>query len=178
MILISSNETKIKEFKKYLGDLLTIESGKDLKEVKGTMDEVITYKSIEAGKNYIVEDTILIINGEEVVDIRWKLDTLKEGDEAIWITSLGYNIDDKIKVYRGIQKGIITLEKNLTGFAFDPYFIPVELSESSNLTLTEIGEDKQFYSARIKALKNLMNEKVEFEVNINDIEKWNGNYQN
>jgi inosine/xanthosine triphosphate pyrophosphatase family protein len=178
MILVSSNKDKIREFKTFLGDNLIVETGKDLKEVQGTMDEVITYKSIAAGDNYIVEDTILIIDGEEIVDIRWKLDTLKEGDEATWITSLGYNHNGVIKVYRGIQKGLITLDRNLTGFAFDPYFIPSELIDSSNLTLTELGEDKSFYSARIKALKNLIDNNLEFEKNIKDVSIWNGSYQN
>jgi inosine/xanthosine triphosphate pyrophosphatase family protein len=178
MILVSSNLTKIAEFKNYLGDTLQIQSGKDLPEVLGTIDEVITYKSLDAGDGYIVEDTILIINGEEVVDIRWKIDSLQEGDEATWITSLGYNKNGVITVYRGYQKGVLTKSHGTDGFAFDPYFIPIELIGSSNeLTLTELGENKSKYSSRVFALQNLSHNFESFKIEIKDIPIWTGNYQ-
>lgn len=179
MIIVSSNKTKIKEIQSYLGDSIQIESGKDLSEVLGNIDEVITYKALDAGDGFVVEDTILLINGEEIVDIRWKLNQLEEGDEATWITSIGYNHNGKITVFRGYQKGLITKNQGTDGFAFDPYFIPIELVDSYNaLTLTQLGEKKANYSARVFALQNLVKNCHVFEVDIKDIPAWTGKYQN
>ena len=70
VILISSSQGKIKEFKEFVPHL-EIQTGKDLPEVLGTMDEVIIYKSLLAGKDYLVEDTIVSIDNEEIVDIKF-----------------------------------------------------------------------------------------------------------
>lgn len=82
-IFTTSNKFKSQEFKKYLPSV-KIKKGKDLDEVMGTKEDVIIYKSLDAGEGYLVEDTILIVNGEEIVDIRWKADELEEGDKATW----------------------------------------------------------------------------------------------
>ena len=187
MILCSSNEIKIKEFKQILGDLIEIEEGKDLEEVMGTSEEVILYKSILCGKGYVVEDTILEINGIEVVDIRSKVEDLKEGDKAVWITSLGYNNGEEIIIYRGIQEGIITRLRGDEGFDFDPYFIPKELFGTEdvgkidirNNTLSELNSKgmKTIYSARAKALTNLIKDDRFLIESIENIPKWSGKYQ-
>lgn len=188
MKLISSNENKIREFKRILPEM-EIVKGKDLPEVKGTKEEVIIHKSILAGKDFIVEDTILKINGQEVIDIKWKVDSLTEGDKVEWITSLGYNDGESIHVYGGITKGFITTSRSTTGFAFDPFFIPEELFNLSltdenyhlnNLTLEELNKMnlKDNYSARTKALLNLKEEKPLFVVKIRHVDEWHGEYQN
>lgn len=69
IILVSSNKNKIEEFKLYISNL-KIQEGKDLKEVDGTIDEVIIYKAKAAGKGFIVEDTIVSVDNKEIVDIR------------------------------------------------------------------------------------------------------------
>ena len=99
IILVSSNKNKIKEFKEMIPQL-KIENGKDLPEVQSDMNNVILYKALDAGKGYIVEDTILEVNGIEVVDIRWKKSSLSEGDKVRWIVSLGYNDGQNISVYQ------------------------------------------------------------------------------
>ncbi len=71
MYLTTSNKNKIAEFKSILGDKITIKKGKDVKEVNGNIDEVIIYKSLDSRINSIVEDTILEVDGKEVVDIRY-----------------------------------------------------------------------------------------------------------
>lgn len=188
MKITTSNKNKIKEIKAFMPEI-EIVSGEDIKEVQGTIEEVIVYKAISAGKDFIVEDTILKINGEEVVDIRWKVDELKEGDIVEWITSLGYNDGEKIHVYEGKIEGYITTGKNLEGFAFDPYFIPKELYNLkedddnfllNNKTLTELTELglKHLYSARINALTQLKEKNIKNTFNINEIPVWTGSYQN
>ena len=139
VILVSSNKNKIAEFRKYISGL-TIESGKDLQEVSSDMDTVITYKAYDAGEGYIVEDTILKVNGQEVVDIRWKKASLKDGDKVEWIVSLGYNDGDTITVYRGVTHGKIILgRENSEAFGFDDLVIP----QGSTKTLFELGDDKE-----------------------------------
>lgn len=176
MILQTSNKDKIREFKRIFGNELEIQNGYDIKEVMGSMDEVILYKSLDAGKNIIVEDTILTIDGKEVVDIRWNQeDKLKNAKKAQWIVSLAYNDGNTISVYRGIVNGII-VEPSINGFGFDPYFLP----DGSDITLSQLDKEgkKDLFSARVKALLNLKNDKAEFRKEIKDIPIWNGQYQN
>lgn len=192
-ILSTSNKTKIKEFKEYFPELEII-NGPDIKEVLGTLDEVILYKSLSAGKDILVEDTVLVINNEVKVDIKWNVDSIKEGDSLKWITSIGYNDGNQIFVSRASINGIATKSKGQKGFAFDPYFIPLELIpiyesneidiiEKDSLTgltladLDKIGK-KKLFSARINALINFKNKKFISVTNINDIVPWSGIYQN
>lgn len=173
IILVSSNQNKIKEFKEMIPSL-KIEAGKDLPEVNADMNTVIVYKSLDAGKGYIVEDTILEVNGIEVVDIRWKKSTLSEGDKVRWIVSLGYNDGNTISIYRGIIEGKITLEReNSEAFGFDDYVIP----RGTNKTLFELGDDKTMFSARKLALENFRKNKKEFIKTIKEIKPWSGSYQ-
>lgn len=175
MKLSSSNQNKIKEFKRIIKDL-EIVSGPDLKEVQGTMDEVIIYKSLQAGRDFIVEDTILKIDGKEVVDIKFNQEEiLKQGQKASWIVSLGYNDGGTITVYRGIVNGTI-VKKTGEGFGFDPYFLP----EHSSKTLAQLEQEglKDQYSARNIALQKLKNKQYLKVKDIKSIPKWEGLYQN
>lgn len=187
MIFSTSNKTKMKEFKAILPDLI-IKKGPDLKEVDGTIEEVILHKSKDMGPGYLVEDTILIINDEVVVDIKWKVKNLKEGDKATWITSLGYNDGENIYIYQGSIEGVITLKKGNEGFAFDPYFVPLELVNPTDdmnydlkgLTLTLLDKFglKKFFSARYKALINLKEGNTFCKIPVKNILPWTGTYQN
>lgn len=176
MILVSSNQTKIKEFKSYFPDL-TIQSGSDIKEVLGNVDEVILYKSLEAGKNYVVEDTIVSVDGKEIVEIRWKKHELKNGQQITWTTSLGYFKDDKIYVFRGVISGTVCTDRlNEKAFGFDDLFIPNGLDKT--LYELELDGKKGEYSARKFALQNLKDDNYIFSRDVNTIPKWNGLYQN
>lgn len=180
-IFSTSNENKIKEFKSILGDKLTIQKGKDLKEVDGTADEVILYKSLESGRGFVVEDTILEVDGKEVVDIRYCIDKYsKEDVNASWIVSLGYNNGTEIITYRGIIKGKLVSDKSIPSdsFGFDSYFIPLR-NNKNNLTLYELNKLglKENYSARKIALFNLLNNSYDSKRLIVSIPKWIGKYQ-
>lgn len=190
MKIATSNPKKVAEFKEILGDSITSVKGQDLPEVKGTIDEVILHKAKDAGTDLIVEDTILAridADGniiEEIVDIRWKLDVLIEGESIRWITSLGYNDGETITVYRGEIDGVITKQRGSEGFAFDPYFVPTEFAYRIGdakypVTLADfdaLGRKKEF-SARFKALMNLKNGTFIFKTPISDILPWEGEYQ-
>ena len=166
----SSNEFKIKDFKKHLPNL-KIEKGEDLDEVMGTKDDVIIYKSIDAGSGVIVEDTILIVNGEEFVDIRWRADELEIGDKATWVVSLGYNDGDSIYVFRGSVNGRIS--SSTMGYGFGSKFFP----DGINKPMDFIENDIHYYSARKIAIENFKNNRPLYVVKIDDIPAWTGKYQ-
>jgi inosine/xanthosine triphosphate pyrophosphatase family protein len=176
MKLVSSNQNKIKEFKRILDTNLEIEEGKDLPEVDSNMDDVIIHKAKDAGPGYIVEDTILKLDGVEVVDIRWN-DSYKNSNikVATWIVSIGYNDGHDISIYRGIINGIVVKKNGISDFGFDPYFLP----DGADLTLSQLEDigSKDNFSARVQALINLNKNRPEKVISISDIKPWNGTYQ-
>jgi len=174
MIFSTSNINKAKEFKEFLPDLEIISDGPDIKEIDSSYSNVILYKSKDMGSGFLVEDTVLFVNGIEVVDIRWKIDSLQEGDIALWVTSLAYNDGKTITVYEGLQPGFITKVDSTPGFGYDPYFIPL----GSELTLAQLGDKKRYFSARLKAIQSMLDKEVKMSVNIEDLLPWSGPYQN
>ena len=184
--LLSSNENKLKEFKRIIPEIESIK-GIDLDEVKADADTVVLYKAKDAykiakenglGKNegIIVEDTILEINGEEVVDIKFSKIYKKEDFQDVdakWLVRLGLAINDKIYLFKGEIIGKIINKERGEGFGFDPYFIP----EGSSKTLAELGAEKDNYSARKKALLAFKENNYYLEKDINDIPEWVGEYQ-
>lgn len=178
MYLTTSNKNKITEFKAILGDKLTIKKGKDIKEVNGNMDEVIIYKSLDSVINSIVEDTILEVDGKEVVDIRYYIKKYSKATvKANWIVSLAINTGTEIKVYRGIIQGKLIKTDTIPddSFGFDSYFVPKGTTKTL-YELNKIGE-KDNFSARKIALLSLLEDKFVFTKQIKDIPNWNGKYQ-
>lgn len=176
VVLSSSNLNKINEFKRIIPNIQIVQ-GKDIKEIYGNMDDVIIYKSLDMGKNFIVEDTILKIDGKEVVDIRWNQeDKLKNTKKCEWIVSLGYNDGTNIYIFRGIVNGIIVKPNINGGFGFDPYFLP----DGCDITLAELENEgnKDKFSARVKALKKFIKFKPDKIIRIDQIKPWKGKYQN
>jgi len=180
MKLVSSNETKLKEFQRIL-PMMEILKGLDLPEVEGSSDQVIIYKSLAAGKGTVVEDTILIIEGEEVIDIKWKMDELKNlpvGNtiKASWQVMLGYNTGTHIEMYKGVVNGIIIPDSTDTGYGFDPYFLP----DGSDITLGKLEQEgnKDNFSARRNALIKLKKGFTYRDERIFNIPVWTGKYQN
>lgn len=174
----TSNQNKINEFKTILGDEVIIQKGMDKREVNGSKDEVILYKSIDAGKGFIVEDTILEVDNEEIVDIKYKIKTFsKRNNKANWIVSIAYNDGESIHIYRGITAGKLIAVENIPNdsFGFDSYFVP----NKTNKSLYELSkiDKKQDYCARRTALNNLLNNLSMKSVLINEIPKWEGEYQ-
>jgi inosine/xanthosine triphosphate pyrophosphatase family protein len=178
MKLVTSNPNKLREFRE-LGLDLDIAPGLDLREVQGTIDEVIIHKAKEAGAGLVVEDTVLMVNGEEIVDIRWRIREFaqQEGTQAQWVVSLGYNDGETIRVYRGVIHGHLVNRVPREGsFGFNPYFIP----QSSQLTLDELDVlgRKRDYSARSIAATELMAGRPVIQVALADVTEWTGPYQN
>lgn len=176
--LVSSNKNKLEEFKRFGLSNITIEVGRDLKEVDSDEETVIIYKALEAGKNRIVEDTSLSIENADVgVNVRWLLDNLKDyvGRKAIWKVYLGMNDGASIHLFKGEIEGVIVETDYLKGFGFDSLFKPL----GSELTLYELeGKGlKDNFSARKNAIDNLCLSKTESSIAIKDLPKWEGSYQ-
>ena len=179
MIILTSNLEKIQEIRTLYPELI-VTQGPDLREVMGNKDQVIIYKALEAGMGHVVEDTILEIDGQEVVDIRWKLGDLKEGMYLKWVVSLGYYTSHgTIKIYRGSVDGIITLPDVFPedAFGFDLYFKPVADQHGKTLYQLQKEGKKNTYSPRAIALKNLIDDKPLFIQDVNSIKPWIGKYQ-
>lgn len=176
MILVTSNEDKLREFRT-MGLAIGIERGIDLREVAGTMDEVILYKALDAGAGRVVEDTVLQVDGEEIVDIRWKIGQLSSRGSApaAWTVSLGHNDGTCIRVYRGVTQGTIRADEAPPdgAFGFDPYFVP----DGTFCSLHELGERKRDFSARLAAIRCLRADRPILVREISHIPPWNGTYQ-
>jgi len=180
MILKSSNTHKIKEFQRLLiGKNIIIQKGEDIKEVLGNKDEVIIYKTLAAGNNVLVEDSVLIIDGKEEVEIRWKWKNLKTNSLIKIIISIGLLKNNKVYVYRGELEAIVDRSKGMNGVAFEPFIIPLE-HNPNKLTFTELMKviNKDLFDPRAKAVKNLLNNNPAFIIDVKDIPTWNGKYQN
>lgn len=175
LFIVTSNPKKLKEYNDF-GLNVKAKTGKDLPEVDSNIDDVIVYKSLDAGVGTIVEDTVLIVDGVEVVDIRWRIKEMNEKNSfATWVVSLGVNDGKQIKVYRGFIDGKLVKKDDITGFGFDEYFVP----DGTDLTLGEldrIGKKPEF-SARKIAVENLLKNNICFEVDIYKIDTWKGGYQ-
>lgn len=176
MFLVTSNEKKLAEFRRFGLDI-DIRKGIDLPEVSSDSITVVTYKALAAGKDMVVEDTILTVGGEEVVDIRWKINELPDDARAEWIVSLGWNDGDTIRVYRGIVRGSIKVPDTIDSdaFGFDQYFTPDDIQ----MTLHDLEKrgTKDAFSARKLAVNALLNNDPVVSRKICDIPQWTGNFQ-
>jgi len=175
IIMLTSNVGKLREFQLQF-PMMDCEKGRDILEVMGTPEEVILYKSIEAGKGYAVEDTILTVNGVEQVDIKYTRDkVVKQGDKLEWITNVGFNDGNTIFIFSGITKGTadLTRRDKRPEFAFEDFFIP----EGSNRTLVELGPNKILHSARTDAVTKMLEGKVDASFEIKEVPVWAGTYQ-
>lgn len=173
LVLKSSNKYKISEYKRLLKDVdIDVQEGEDLKEVVGSIDEVIIYKTLNAGENVLVEDTAFIVNGKEEIEIKWKQNELITGDEVTWIISLGLFKEGKIIVYRGMIDAVVNKELGTDGAYFEPFIVPLDLNPDK-MSYTELAKiiDKDLIDPRAMAVDNLLEGVPELVVPIEIIKK-------
>lgn len=176
--IISSNQDKINEYKRFGIQNLDIVSGRDIKEVNGTSEEVAIHKALDAGDGFIIEDAILIIGGVEIVDIKYQLANLTAfiGKQAIFKVTLGIKDESIIKTYTSELIGSIQdLPKAVDNFGFDYCFVP-KGSLKSLYELNKLGL-KDNFSPRRNAIHKLIQDDFNNSYNVKDIKKWKGNYQ-
>jgi len=178
--LISSNENKLNEFRRFGIHNIGIEKGRDLAEVDSDPLTVIIYKALEAGAFRIVEDTSLHVEGEDVgANVKWMLDNLDvyEGKKAKWETLVARNDGERIDVFRGVIEGVLVHRfDEPKGFGFDGFFVP----NGSDKTLYELEEqgNKDNFSARKNAIDAWLKGNVYHVCSIKNIHPWTGNMQN
>lgn len=177
--LVTSNLNKLKEFQRMSTTEFSIEKGLDLREVDADERTVAIYKAIEAGDGTVVEDTVLIVEGVPVVDIRYRLAMLNDLEDivpAIWRTTLAVNQHGKVTIYEGQVVGeLVPGAVPEDAFGFDANFVPAGLKQSL-YDLEKAGE-KDLFSARFLALKKIELGEPAFEIEIDKVKPWTGAYQ-
>lgn len=181
--LVSSNENKLNEYRRF-GLNIEIAKGLDLKEVDGSVSDIMTYKAIDAGENHLVEDTIIGIEGlGEMVDIRARINELPKliGKKAYWVVSLCVLQNGNLYFYSQQVNGTIGEPKTNPddGFGFDPYFYPEENNpEELSLHQLEMQGKKDLYSARKRVIDAMIMDFYPIITPIELIPEWTGGYQN
>lgn len=141
--LNTSNKGKYEEFQRLfsLHGAVLVASDKDLEEIDADPISVAVHKASSLGEGYLVEDTSLDIEGEDVgVNIRWLKDNLPQsiGKKAIWTVLLAIQDEGKVQLFQGKVSGKIVQSAGEGGFGFDPYFMP----EGETQTLAQAKPDR------------------------------------
>ncbi len=182
--LFSSNQKKLGEYREFGLEDVQLFDGPDLKEVLSSASDVIMYKALEAGSfmqgRVLVDDTYLEVDGEELVDIKWQIDSVRsfQNRSIVWVVNIGENDGSFIRIFSGRicceVKNVLSVPEN--AFGFDPFLVPVGQSE----TLYELAQkgQKSIFSARRIAIEKIMNNSPDLIVEIDTIPKWNGAFQN
>lgn len=180
IVLTTSSEIKRREFARFGPKGLAIESGDDLPEIMSIPDDIIVHKAIAAGENKLVEDTILVVDGEPWVDIKFRKHELEkghvpDGTPLVWEVRLGFVQDGKVYSYLGQISGQ-SCKFTIPGGGFDPYFFITEQAKS--LAQLEVEGIKDAYSSRRIALEKLTLAQPYSVLERSSIQKWEGAWQN
>lgn len=199
-ILMTGNDSKIKEFQELMDGLRGKGNIKSPPEVKSQNPlEVILHKtkdmflqnekSLKKTYNFsnynsiiIVEDTSLMIEGHTVgTDIKYVVDNMEQyaGSLAEWNVYLGVTNGESIEIYVGSITGNLTKHGyGNSKFGFDRHFLPNE-NNPEHLTLSELQDrnQKHLFSARARAINNFNKGHYLKKVNFSEIPEWTGSYQ-
>lgn len=179
LLIVTSNPSKRAEYQRFEIPGLTVSDGPDIREIVGDPDDIIIYKALEAGEGRIVEDAIIRLDGEPMIDVRWKIDALRKGEyqtgaELIWEVRLGLMQDGVIHVYYGELKGeLCTCLED--GFGIDPVMY-IHSTGMTLATMDRIGTKDEISPRRV-AIQNLIDEKPHLKKKVSEINPWTGNYQ-
>ena len=178
--LASSNKTKIAEYTRLSQGLIPVITGTDLKEIFGTPDQIALYKALEGGEGLIVEDSILVVDDEPVIDIKWRLKDLMERAKhetatLIWEVRLAYVKDGIVRVFKGTLEGRLR-PWDVAGSGYDPIFNVYGVGQS--LAQLENRGLKDQYSARARAFAALLANEPHLVVQSSDLPAWTGPFQN
>ena len=180
LILVTSSPIKLREYAAFSTPGLTIKPGDDVREVMADADSIIAYKALNAGEGRLVEDTILIVDGEPWVDVKWKIPGLLRnevlpGTPLTWQVRLGVLWQGHVYTYLGEIHGQVCLF-TVPGGGMDPIFW-IEEAQASLAQLDQRGE-KDPYSARRLALENLLRKQPHQVIAFSSLPDWDGDYQN
>lgn len=185
VFLVTSNWQKLEEYRSY-GLPFEVREGIDIKEVESDSLTVAIYKALAAGEGAMVEDSVLMIDGKEAIDIRWRVQELVEQMQANnsdiqWLVTLAHYKGDAIYMYRGVLECEIVQDIDFDNvpedaFAFDPFLSPKGL----NVSLYELGKrgEKDLHSPRFKAVKAFLEKDYFMSITVDSVPEWKGAYQN
>lgn len=181
VFLGSSSQGKLEEYASF-GLPLKQTQLEDAVEVLGTEEEVIIYKALNFGENFLVEDTSLEVEGESVgVNIKWLIKELHnnpkyQGRKAVWLVYMGLVQNGQLYLSTGKIEGHINMtRKTREAFGFDSVFIP--FGETKTLWELQQTGDKQKYSARKIAVEKMLSGTFDKVIPIDQIPTWTGSYQ-
>ena len=181
----SSNSKKIKDVNRLFPKLPT-KLSVDLPEIIDSAFNTILYKTLLSNENEIIEDASVEIDGNLIIDIKWKLETITHEQTGVWYVYLGVKNNNKIYIYKAEQTGVFKApdKENINSeqvvFAFDTYFKPDGSVETFHELKLKGLSDK--FNVRKMALDNLFNNTSVNVVEIDDIIKankilmWQNNY--
>lgn len=196
-LFYTSNKYKIEQFKRFcaLPELSYVKFSvsdniPELREPLSNPMTVILDKSKTAGDNTIVEDTYLEVEGEVIIDTKYRLEELsKRHGTARWVTLLAHNNNGIINVYQGVISGMLfPCETFDPEFGFDDFFYP-SLIESVGLpTLNKCDVSYSYmreneprlyteFSPRYKALLSFARRNFIFSCFTHQVKEWEGEWQ-
>ena len=180
--MLTSNKHKIAEYTA-LGLPFTVAQGDDLPEVVADPVTIVKYKALAAGSKAIVEDTILEVDGEEIIDIKWRVQELSNIDKPVnidWVVTIGFNTGTHIEISQhrthcSLKHGVVYDDIPSDAIAFDPFLIPDGVDKTF-YELYKLGL-KSKYSPRTQAADKLMKGEPDFIFNNDEILPWVGDFQ-
>lgn len=203
MLIVSSNERKLREY-----DILLSEMGfdiktkkiKDIPEIKTASPalimiykakEILKLENIDSLDDIIVfEDATVEIGGEAITDIKYKIEEYKKNYKAnnepytkmmsfVYLGVLTKKLN-KLEIYVGVESGsLIPPHKYISdknAFGFDNIFIPNDTTH----TLHEIKKSGNYKtgSARYLAFINMLHGTNKIEIDLDSFSNyWTGDYQ-
>ena len=182
--LTTSNQQKLAEYRA-MGLEFPVVEGLDIKEVDADFCTVAQYKALSAGAGALVDDTILTFDGEEMVDVRWRVQELVESarlsqPDIRWIVTLAHHTGQTIDLYKGVIVCDLVMDLDFDNvpedaFAFDPFLKP-KGEDHSFYELSKMGRKGEF-SPRNLAIQAFKDNKPFMQVSVADLPEWTGGYQ-
>lgn len=176
IIIKTKNPYKIEDYKAFnIPNLTIIEPSDEIPEVDGSMMDIITYKTLDAQLGELVEDSIIVCQGKEYIDIKNKIFKVPEKTELLWVVNIGYRTETHIEIYQGISGGYLfgnSIIQEGKSYDMNMLFIPI-----GEKTCIKQLKNWQKYTPRYNALLNFEKGKKYHKIAIKDIPAWKGKYQ-
>lgn len=176
--LLTSNPFKLAEYNSFGLKGFQAIQGPDLAEVDADSRTVILHKAKDAGADCLVEDAVLLIDGQEWSDIKFRLKELtcaNKSADLVFVVNLGLNTGTQVDLVSAQLKGKLKTNTELTGFGFDDCFEVLE----TGMTISELKSKGLWNSVnpRLKALTLLLEGNVDERVPLDSIGTWTGRFQ-
>jgi adenylate kinase len=174
IVINSSNEDKLDEYRKYLIDYEVVSSAIETEEPDADSITIARYKTSQLPVGYVTDDVSLDVEGEDIgTNVKWHVKNKgldkHIGKRAVFNCFIGVKSEnDLIKIYKGSVPGKLVSPIG-DGFGFGPYFLP----DGAKTTLGEIMSEP--HNARYLAIQNLLANKIYTTEPM--LTEWKGKFQ-